>query len=50
MPVERERDRAGQHLLFQAGVRSKLAKKGGDALSDLEHRDVERDGRYPARC
>jgi len=50
MPVEHERDRAGQHLLFQAGVRSKLAKKGGDALSDLEHRDVERDGRYPARA
>ena len=48
MPVERERDRAGQHLLFQAGVRSKLAKKGGDALSDLANRDIERDGRYPA--
>jgi hypothetical protein len=31
-----------------AGVRSKLAKKGGDALSDLAHGDVERDGRYPA--
>ena len=48
MPVQRERDRAGQHLLFMAGVRSKLAKKGGDALSDLAHGDVERDGRYPA--
>ena len=48
MPVQRERDRAGQHLLFQAGVRSKLAKKGGDALSDLANRDIERDGRYPA--
>ncbi len=44
MPVQRERDRAGQHLLFQAGVCSKLAKKGGDALSDLAHRDVERVG------
>ena len=48
MPVQHERDRAGQHLLFMAGVRSKLAKKGGDALSDLAHGDVERDGRYPA--
>ena len=48
MPVQRERERAGQHLLFMAGVRSKLAKKGGDALGSLAHGDVERDGRYPA--
>src|SRR4029078_9692140 len=37
MPAQREKDRAGQHLLFMAGVRSKLAKKGGDALSHLAH-------------
>ena len=48
MPVQRERERAGEHLLFMAGVRSKLAKRGGNALSDLTHGDVERDGRYPA--
>ena len=48
MAVQRERERAGEHLLFMAGVRSKLAKRGGDALSDLTHGDVERDGRYPA--
>ena len=30
-----------------AGVRSKLAKKRADALSDVEDRDVDRAGRYP---
>jgi hypothetical protein len=50
MPLEQERkrERAGEHVLFNARTRSKLAKQGGDALSDLAHRDVDRVGRYPA--
>jgi hypothetical protein len=50
MPLEqdRKRERAGEHILFNARARSKLAKQEGNALSDLAHRDVERAGRYPA--
>jgi hypothetical protein len=49
MPLVREpkRERAGEHILFNARTRSKLAKQGGDALSDLAQRDVDRVGRYP---
>ena len=48
MPAQREHRRAGEHVLFMAGIRSELSKKGGDALSDLEQGDVDRVGRYPA--
>ena len=48
MPAQREHRRAGEHVLFMAGIRSELSKKGGDALSDLEQGDVDRTGRYPA--
>lgn len=50
MPLVREhkRERAGENILFNARTRSKLAKQGGDALSDLAQRDVDRTGRYPA--
>jgi len=48
MPTQHEHRRAGEHVLFMAGIRSELSKKGGDALSDLEQRDVDRIGRYPA--
>jgi hypothetical protein len=49
MPLVRENktERAGEHILFNARTRSKLAKQGGDALSDLAQRDVDRAGRYP---
>jgi hypothetical protein len=49
MPLvqENKRERAGEHILFNARTRSKLAKQGGDALSDLAQRDVDRVGRYP---
>jgi hypothetical protein len=43
-----KRERAGEHILFNARIRSKLAKQGSDALSDLAHRDVDHSGRYPA--
>jgi hypothetical protein len=45
MPAQREHRRAGEHVLFMAGIRSELSKKGGDALSDLEQGDVDRAGR-----
>jgi hypothetical protein len=50
MPLVREhkRERAGENILFNARTRSKVAKQGGDALSDLAQRDVDRAGRYPA--
>jgi hypothetical protein len=50
MPLEQEhkRERAGEHILFNARARSRLAKQGGDALGDLAHRDVDRFARYPA--
>ena len=48
IPVQHARARAGDHVLFMAGIRSNLAKKGGEALSDVDHRDVDRAGRYPA--
>ena len=50
MPLVREhkRERAGENILFNARTRSKVAKQGGDALSDLAQRDVDRTGRYPA--
>ena len=43
MPLVQEpkRERAGEHILFNARTRSKLAKQGGNALSDLAHRDVD---------
>ena len=49
MPLEQERKRegAGEHVLFNARTPSKLAKQGGDALSDIAHGDVDRIGRYP---
>jgi hypothetical protein len=49
MPLvqEHRRERAGENILFNARTRSKLAKQGGDALSDLAQRDVDRAGRYP---
>jgi hypothetical protein len=47
-PVENQRERAGEHILFCARIRSRVGKKRGDALSDLSHRDVDRIGRYPA--
>ena len=47
MPVQHERQRAGAHILFMTGIRSNLAKKGDEALSDVNHRDVDRVGRYP---
>ena len=52
MPLVREhkRERAGENILFNARTRSKLAKQGGDALSDLAQRDVDRTGRYPVRA
>jgi hypothetical protein len=37
MPLVQERERAGESILFNARIRSKLAKQGGDALSDLAH-------------
>jgi len=48
VPFGHGREPAGEHVLFMAGIRSKLAKNGGDALSDLEQGDVDRTGRYPA--
>jgi hypothetical protein len=48
IPVQPARPRAGEHVLFMAGIRSNLAKKEGEALSDVDHRDVDRVGRYPA--
>jgi hypothetical protein len=52
MPLVREhkRERAGENILFNARTRSKIAKQGGDALSDLAQRDVDRTGRYPVRA
>ena len=52
MPLvqEHKRERAGENILFNARTRSKLAKQGGDALSDLAQRDVDRAGRYPVRA
>ena len=52
MPLVREhrRERAGENILFNARTRSKLAKQGEDALSDLAQRDVDRAGRYPVRA
>jgi len=47
MPVQHARPRAGEHLLFMAGIRSDLTKKGGSALSDVERCDVDRAGRSP---
>ena len=35
MPAQREHRRAGEHVLFMAGIRSELSKKRGDALSDF---------------
>jgi len=32
MPVQRERQQAGEHILFMAGIRSNLAKKGDDGM------------------
>jgi hypothetical protein len=48
MPLvqEHRRERAGEHILFNARARSDVAKQGGDALSDLAQRDVDRFGRY----
>jgi hypothetical protein len=46
--VERQRDPAGEHILFSARQCSKIAKQGGDAVSDLPDRDVDRVGRYRA--
>jgi hypothetical protein len=47
--VERQREPAGDHILFSARQCSKIAKQGGDAVSDLPDGDVDRVGRYPAR-
>lgn len=49
MPLVREhkRERAGENILFNARTRAQVAKQGGDALSDLAQRDVDRTGRYP---
>jgi hypothetical protein len=46
MPAQHARPRAGEHLLFMAGIPSDLAKKGGGALSDVERCDVDRTWRY----
>jgi hypothetical protein len=48
VPIAHERERAGEHILFCARIRSRIARKRGDALGDLAHRDVDRVGRYPA--
>jgi len=45
--VEHGRERASEHILFCARVRSKVAKQKSDTLGDLPDRDVERFGRYP---
>jgi len=45
VPFGHGREPAGEHILFNACFRSELAKKGGDALSDLEQGDVDRAGR-----
>jgi hypothetical protein len=50
VPVEDERERAGEHILFNARIRSTVAKRGGDALGDLAQGDVDRVGRYPVRA
>jgi hypothetical protein len=47
-PVQYERERSGEHVLFNARARAELAKQGGDTLSDLAQRDVDCFGRYPA--
>jgi hypothetical protein len=37
------RERSGEHILFCARIRSKVAKKRGDALGDLANQDIESD-------
>jgi hypothetical protein len=45
---EPPRERGGENILFGARLRSKVAKKRGDALGDLAHRDVDTAVRHPA--
>jgi hypothetical protein len=47
-PPEHVREKAGDHILFCARIRSRVAKQRGEALSDLDDRDIEQMGRYPA--
>ena len=46
--TEAARERGGENILFGARLRSKVAKRRGDALGDLDHRDVDRAVRHPA--
>ena len=46
--TEPARERSGEHILFCARIRSKIAKKRGDAFGDLANRDIESDMRVPA--
>jgi hypothetical protein len=48
VPVQQKRERAGEHILFNARLRSRIAKQRGDALGDLTQGDVDYVGRYSA--
>jgi hypothetical protein len=48
VPVQQKRERAGEHILFNARLRSRIAKQRGDALGDLAQGDVDYVGRYSA--
>ena len=41
------RERAGENILFGARIRSRVAKRGGEALNDLKDRDCDNASRIP---
>jgi hypothetical protein len=42
------RERGGEHVLCMARVRSRIAKRRGDAVGDLPNRDPDNSGRVAA--
>src|SRR4051794_34740910 len=47
-PLGAMNERSGEHIRFMARTRSQIAKRGGDALGDLEGGDVDAKPRTPA--
>ena len=42
-----DRERAGEHVRYMAGVRARIAKQGGDALGDVTGGDLDKAPRLP---
>jgi len=47
-PILHERERGGEHVRFMAGVRSRIAKQRGDAISDVPGADLDKAPRRSA--